>query len=100
MTVARYLLYFLYFSILRLYYTKKVAETFVPPSKPDYNDLELKDSSRLHLDPKFIAACEAMAGYYQDSSRNPSLNKTLLIAGVNRLIELCDYELWSNYSMS
>ena len=56
---------------------------FVPPSNPDYADLEKKEKSKLSSDPAFIAACQEKAGYYEDMKRNPTLAKTILIAGVN-----------------
>ena len=56
---------------------------FVPPTKPDYADLEKQDASTLSQDPAFIKACEEHAGYYKDPARNPSLKKTLVLAGVN-----------------
>ena len=63
---------------------KAKPQEFVPPSKPDYNELETKfNSSQIHLDPVFIKACEAQAGYYKDPLHNPSLSKTLIMAGVN-----------------
>jgi len=56
---------------------------FVPPSKPNYDDLEKLDSSALSNDPAFAKACQHYAGYYKDPLREPSLNRTILIAGVN-----------------
>eukprot|EP01036_Dinobryon_divergens_P034591 gene34591-44720_t len=43
---------------------RKPPEEFVPPSKPDYSQLE-------------------KAGYYKDPGRNPALKNTLFISGIN-----------------
>eukprot|EP00596_Hydrurales_sp_CCMP1899_P004155 CAMPEP_0119042656 /NCGR_PEP_ID=MMETSP1177-20130426/16055_1 /TAXON_ID=2985 /ORGANISM="Ochromonas sp, Strain CCMP1899" /LENGTH=243 /DNA_ID=CAMNT_0007009597 /DNA_START=320 /DNA_END=1048 /DNA_ORIENTATION=- len=59
------------------------AVGFVPPTKPDYEDLEKRESSKLFENTDFIEACEEKAGYYTDPNRNPSLSKTIIIAGVN-----------------
>lgn len=56
---------------------------FVPPSKPDYEKLELIEKSKIVLDPDFIEACKQMAGYYKNPERNPALRKTILITGIN-----------------
>ena len=41
---------------------KRKPQVFVPPSDPDYNDLDKKDPSKLHEDPQFISACKELAG--------------------------------------
>lgn len=74
---------FLFFISLFLQFALFCSVGFVPPTKPDYSDLNNRDSSVLSDDPLFIKACEEYAGYYKDSTKNPSLNKTILIAGVN-----------------
>ena len=56
---------------------------FVPPSKPDYTELEKWSSSPLSEDPLFIKALGEYAGYYKDPTKRPSLAKTVVIAGVN-----------------
>lgn len=44
---------------------KKREPDFVPPSKPDYTDLEKKEPSKLHTDTAFITACKEMAGFVE-----------------------------------
>jgi hypothetical protein len=58
-------------------------EIFVPPSNPEYSALEKLESSKLANDPAFADACRRMAGYYINPNRMPSLNNTLIMAGVN-----------------
>lgn len=62
---------------------KKPAEEFVPPSKPNYTELEQWHTSTIDKQPEFIAACKEMAGYYKDPTRNPKLSKTLMMGGIN-----------------
>eukprot|EP01038_Epipyxis_sp_PR26KG_P009863 gene9863-13270_t len=59
------------------------CEEFVPPSKPNYEELEIVPSSKIWQDPVFIAACKEMAGYYKDPTKNPSLSKTIMMSGIN-----------------
>lgn len=59
------------------------ASEFVPPSKPNYDELETLEQSLIHNDPNFISACREAAGYYRDASKNKDLSKTLLIVGAN-----------------
>jgi hypothetical protein len=37
-------------------------EEFVPPPPPDFQQLNLKEHSKLHLNAQFIEACSLMAG--------------------------------------
>ncbi len=62
---------------------KKRPEEFVPPSKPDYNDLETWEQSTISTQPEFIQACKEMAGYYKDPTKNPALSKTIMMGGIN-----------------
>ena len=39
---------------------KKQPEEFVPPSKPDYSQLERVPASTIASQPEFIAACKSM----------------------------------------
>jgi hypothetical protein len=59
------------------------AEEFVPPSTPDYTQLEKFDSSQLSKRSEFRGVVEQMAGYYTDEKRAPELKKTILMAGIN-----------------
>ncbi len=60
-----------------------VHTQFVPPSKPNYVELEKYDGSQIHTHPEFITACKEMAGYYKDPMKNPALSKTILMGGIN-----------------
>jgi len=46
---------------LALYFLS-LSAVFVPPSIPNYNELETWSSSTLSTDPNFISACKDMAG--------------------------------------
>ena len=41
---------------------KKKVEEFVPPSKPNFDELKSRPPSALHTDFYFIEACKEMAG--------------------------------------
>ena len=56
---------------------------FVPPSKPNYDELDKIEGSKISTDPAFIEACRKTAGYYIDPTRNRALNNTIIMAGVN-----------------
>jgi hypothetical protein len=62
---------------------KQKDEEFVPPSKPDFQHLSTVPPSKIATYPEFIKGCKEMAGYYKDSERNKSLNKTIFISGIN-----------------
>jgi len=47
---------------LALYFLS-LSAVFVPPSIPNYNELETWSSSTLSTDPNFISACKDMAGW-------------------------------------
>jgi len=59
------------------------AQDFVPPSKPNYAELEKIPSSTLSKNADFQNACKEMAGYYKDPTKNPALNKVIVMAGLN-----------------
>ncbi len=71
------------FIILVQFVCSKKEEEFVPPKKPNYDDLETWDSSSISTQPEFIQACKEMAGYYKDPTRNPALSKTIMMGGIN-----------------
>lgn len=62
---------------------KKKPEVFVPPSTPNYVELEQRAPSMIHKDAEFIKACKDMAGYYKDPQQNPNLANTIVIVGIN-----------------
>lgn len=62
---------------------KPNADLFVPPSTPNYTELEQWHTSTIDTQPEFIAACKEMAGFYKDPKKNPKLSKTIMMGGIN-----------------
>lgn len=71
------------FFIIFVFFGDVSGEGFVPPKKPNYQQLESYESSKISEQPEFIQACKEMAGYYKDPTKNPALSKTIMMGGIN-----------------
>ena len=64
---------------------KAKRQHFIPPSKPNFAELDATPESRLFLRPEFKKACESTAGFYvsKDLQQKHSTTNVLFMAAAN-----------------